>query len=137
LGIVVRRYFDEEGSGAATVDAFEEFPEGGGVVEHAEAGGVWGADVELYALGKGSGPLVAPAEFVHGEAGDAEDRRNGGLLSEIGFDDVDSKAGEAQGVDQGLLAGTAEEAGTGVPRAGVEGDGTAHGVAEAEIHEGI
>ena len=137
LGVVVGRNFDEEGSGAVTVDAFEKLPEGGWVMEHAEAGGVWGADVELNALGQGSSPAVALAEFIDGEAGDAENEGSYGLLSEIGFDDVDAEAGEAEGIDEGLLSGSSEEAGSGVAGAGVEGDGAADGVAEAEIHEGV
>ncbi len=79
-GIVVGRNFDEEGSGAVAVDAFEKLPEGGEFVEHAEAGGVGGADVELYSPCEGSGSQVALAEFVYGEARDAEDKRGGGLF---------------------------------------------------------
>ena len=137
LGVVIRRDFDEEGGGAVTVDAFEKLPEGGWVVEHAEAGGVWGADVELNALGQGSSPAVALAEFIDGEAGYAENQGGYGLLPQIGFDDVDAEAGEAEGVYEGLLPGPAEEAGSGVAGTGVEGDGAADGVAEAEIHEGV
>ncbi len=55
----------------------------------------------------------------------------------MGFDNVDAKAGEAEGVDEGPLAGPTEEAWSGVSRAGVEGDGASNGIAEAEIHEGI
>ena len=134
LVVVVGRNFDKEGSGAVAVDAFEKLPEGGWVVEHAEAGGVWGADVELNSLGQGSSPAVALAEFIDGEAGDTENQGSYGLLPQIGFDDVDAEAGEAEGIDEGLLSGPAEEAGSGVAGAGVEGDGAADGVAEAEIH---
>ena len=59
------------------------------------------------------------------------------MLSKIGFDGVDATAGEAEGVDEGLLPGSAEQPGPGVPGVGVEGYGAAHYVAEAEVLEGI
>ncbi len=101
------------------VDAFEKLSEGGRIVEHAETGGVGGADVELNALGQGSSPAVASGKFVDGEAGDAEEQGENGLLSKVGFDDVDTEAGEAEGVDEGLLSGPAEESGSGVSGSGV------------------
>lgn len=120
-----------------SVYAFEKLPEGGWVVEQTEAGGIGGADVELNALGQGSSSAVALAEFVDGQPGDAENQGSDGLLPQIRFDDVDAEAGEAKGVDEGLLSGSAEEAGSGVSGPGVEGDGAADCVAKAKIHEGV
>ena len=76
-------------------------------------------------------------EFVSGQAGDTEYEGFGGTSGKVGLDGVDALAGEAEGVDEGMLPGTAEESGTGVAVAGIEGNGAADDVAEAEAHEGV
>ena len=137
LGVVVGRDFEEEGRCSETVDSFEEISKGTWLVEHTQAAGIGGTDVDLDALCQWGSPSVALGEFVDGETGDAENEGIGRMLSKIGFDGVDATAGEAEGVDEGLLPGSAEQSGTGVPGAWVKGYGAADYVAEAEVLEGI
>ena len=135
--VVVGRNFEEEGRCSETVDAFEEISKGTWLVEHTQAGGIGGTDVDLDALGQWGSPSVALGNFVQSKAGNAEDEGIGRMLSEVGFDGVDTEAGKSEGINEGLLSRSAEKSGPGVSGAGVKGYGAADDVPETQILKGI